>query len=205
MSRQSRIGVMGGSFDPIHVAHLIMAETVREALALDMVLFLPAGAQPLKQGKEATPADRRVEMIRLAIEGNPGFGLSRVDVDRVGLSYTADSMAQLRQEWGGPEQTRMWFIIGSDSLLSFPRWHEPGRILAQTRVAVVRRPTFTAEMDALEEQVPGITGAIDWVDAPLLEISATDIRNRVREGRSIKYRVTEPVRQYIEQHGLYGE
>lgn len=195
-----KIGIMGGSFDPIHVGHLIMAETAREALGLDIVLFLPAGAQPLKQGKEVTPAEDRVEMIRRAITGNAGFGLSRVDVDRAGLSYTADSLAELREEYGeGP----MWFIIGSDSLLQLPRWHEPERVIAQARLAVVRRPTFSADLAALEAQVPGLGAAIDWVDAPLLEISATEIRQRVREGRSIRYRVVDPVREYIEQRKLY--
>ncbi|MGA7733539.1 MAG: nicotinate-nucleotide adenylyltransferase [Chloroflexia bacterium] len=201
----TKIGIMGGSFDPIHVAHLVMADTVREALGLDLVLFLPAGSQPLKQGQPVTPAQERVEMIRRAIEGNPGFGLSRVDVDREGLSYTADSLEELRLEWVGLGKVRMWFIIGSDSLLSFPRWHEPARILAQTRLAVVRRPAFAVDMAALEAQVPGIGEAIDWVDAPLLEISATEIRRRVREGRSIRYRVTEPVRDYIEEKGLYRD
>ncbi len=191
---------MGGSFDPIHVGHLIMAETAREGLGLDRVLFLPVGAQPLKVGQTVTPAEERVEMLRLAIEGNPGFGLSLVDVDRSGLSYTADSLAQLRLELGDAE---MWFIIGSDSLLTFPRWREPQRVLAQTRLAVVRRPTFTADIAGLEAQVPGLGAAIDWVAGPLLEISATDIRQRVRDGRSIRYRVTEEVRKYIEENGLY--
>jgi nicotinate-nucleotide adenylyltransferase len=194
---------MGGSFDPIHTAHLIMADTAREALKLDIMLFLPAGKQPLKQGKPATPAEARVQMIRLAIEGNPAFALSRVDVDREGLSYTADSLAELRAEWGDRDEAHLWFIIGSDSLLTLPNWHDPDRILAQARLAVVRRPTFTADMAALETQVPGLSSAVDWVDAPLLEISATDIRERVRTGRSIRYRVTEPVRLYIEEQGLY--
>jgi nicotinate-nucleotide adenylyltransferase len=194
---------MGGSFDPIHVAHLIMAETAHESLTLDKVLFLPAGAQPLKQGKPVTPAEQRVEMVQLAIASNPAFGLSRVDVDREGPSYTADSLAQLRRELG--DKVDLWFIIGSDSLLTFPRWREPERILSQARLAVVRRPTFTADMSALEAQIPGITAAIDWVDAPLLEISATDIRRRVREGQSIQYRVLDTVRLYIEQNDLYRE
>ena len=200
-----KLGIMGGSFDPIHVAHLIMADTAREALGLDLVLFLPAGSQPLKQGKPVTPAEQRVEMLRLAIQDNPRFELSRVDVDREGLSYTADSLQELREEWGDPGETALWFIIGSDSLVNFPKWHDPPRILAQTRLAVVRRPTFASDMAALEAQVPGITNAIDWVDAPLLEISATDIRRRVREGRSIRYRVPEAVRAYIEHNGLYKD
>ena len=144
-------------------------------------------------------------MIRLAIQDNPQFQLSRVDVDREGLSYTADSLQELRQEWGDPAEAALWFIVGSNSLVNFPKWHDPARILAQTRLAVVRRPTFTADMAILEAQVPGISNAIDWVDAPLLEVSATEIRQRAREGRSIRYRVTEAVRAYIEQEGLYKD
>jgi nicotinate-nucleotide adenylyltransferase len=159
----------------------------------------------LKQGKPVTPAEQRVEMLRLAIQNNPRFELSRVDVDRQGLSYTADSLRELREEWGDPGETALWFIIGSDSLVNFPNWHDPPRILAQTRLAVVRRPTFTADMAALEAQVPGIQAAIDWIDAPLLEVSATDIRRRAREGRSIRYRVIDAVRAYIEQNDLYKD
>jgi nicotinate-nucleotide adenylyltransferase len=199
-----RIGVMGGSFDPIHLAHLLMAEMVRESLSLDLVLFMPAGTQPLKQGRAATSAKQRVAMVELAIAGNPAFQVSRVDVDRPGPSYTADSMERLREEWGGPEETAMWFIVGSDSLLTFPKWRHPERIIAQTRLAVVRRPTFDADLAPLEAALPGIGKALDWVDAPLIEISGTDIRRRVAEGKSIRYRVPDVVREYITAHGLYA-
>ena len=203
MQAHTRLGIVGGSFDPPHVAHLIMAETVREALRLDLVLFMPVGTQPLKQDREASHEDHRVAMTELAIAGNPAFALSRVDVDRDGPSYTADSLERLREQYGGPDRAAMWFVVGSDSLLNLHRWREPGRILAQTRLAVVRRPTFDADLDALEARVPGITAAVDWVDAPLMEISSTDIRERLRQGRSARYRVPAPVLAYIKQHGLY--
>ena len=202
-----RLGVIGGSFDPIHIAHLIMADTVREVLGLDRVLFMPAGEQPLKRGKPATPAEQRAAMVQLAIEGNPYFILSRVDLDRTGPSYTADSMERLREEWGGPDRVAMWFITGTDSLLTMSQWREPGRILAHTRLAVIQRPNFSADgagiMDALEAQIPGIKAAIDWVPAPLMEISSTDMRERVHAGRSIRYRTLESVREFIESHNLY--
>jgi nicotinate-nucleotide adenylyltransferase len=200
-----RTGIMGGSFDPIHMAHLLMAETVREALSLELVLFMPAGTQPLKQGRAATPAVQRADMVELALRGNPAFALSRVDIDRPGPSYTADSLEELRREWGKEQETAIWFILGSDSLLTFPDWREPERILAQARLAVVRRPTFKAALAPLEAKVPGLTAAIDWVDAPLLEISGTDIRRRVAEGFSIRYRVPETVRDYIEAYKLYSK
>jgi nicotinate-nucleotide adenylyltransferase len=194
---------MGGSFDPIHMAHLLVADTVQESLSLDVVLFMPTGTQPLKQDMAATHAEQRVAMVEMAIAGNPAFRLSRVDVDRPGPSYTADSMERLREEWGGPDEAAMWFIVGSDSMLTFPRWRDPERIIAQTRLAVVRRPTFNADLAPIEAAIPGITAAIDWVDAPLMEISGTDIRRRVAEGKSIRYRVPDAVREYIDVHGLY--
>jgi nicotinate-nucleotide adenylyltransferase len=200
-----RIGIMGGSFDPIHIAHLIMAETVRETLSLDLVLFLPAGTQPLKQDRATTPAEQRAAMVELAINDNPAFALSRLDIDRPGPSYTADSLEQLRNEWGGLEETAMWFIIGSDSLLSFLKWREPERIIAQMRLAVVRRPAFTADLAPIETRLPGFTSALDWVNAPLLEISGTEIRRRVAEGLSIRYHVPEVVREYIYAHDLYSQ
>ena len=198
-----RLGIMGGSFDPIHIAHLLMAETVREALSLDRVLFLPTGTQPLKQDTQATPAEHRVAMLELAIKSNPTFALSTVDIDRAGPSYTADSLEQLRKEWGRREETAMWFIVGSDALLNFPKWHQPERVIAQARLAVVRRPTFDADLAPMEAAVPGLSAAIDWVDAPLIEVSGTDIRKRVAEGLSIRYRVPDAVRDYIASHGLY--
>jgi nicotinate-nucleotide adenylyltransferase len=198
----SRLGVLGGSFDPVHIAHLLMAETVREALSLDLVLFVPTGVQPLKQGRPVTPAEHRVKMLELALRDNPCFEISRVDVDRDGPSYTVDTVRQLREEWGG-DALQMWFIVGADSLASFPRWRDPDGILSQTRLAIVRRPDVSVDMAALEQWLPGIAASVDWVDAPLVEISATDIRQRVAAGHSIRYRVPKAVREYIEAHDLY--
>ncbi|MDQ5824796.1 MAG: nicotinate-nucleotide adenylyltransferase [Chloroflexota bacterium] len=197
-----RLGMLGGSFDPVHIAHLLMAETVREALSLDLVLFVPTGVQPLKQGRPVTPAGHRVKMLELALQENPYFAISRADVDREGPSYTVDTVRQLREEWGG-EALQMWFIVGADSLASFPRWRDPAGILSQTRLAVVRRPGVSIDMAVLEQRLPGIAASIDWVDAPLVEISATDIRQRVAAGHSIRYRVPEAVREYIVAHDLY--
>jgi nicotinate-nucleotide adenylyltransferase len=197
-----RMGVMGGSFDPIHVAHLVIAETVREALDLDLVLFVPAGRQPLKAQREAAPAEHRAEMVRLAIEGNDRFALSRDELTRPGPHYTAETLPRLRAQWGAPDMS-LWFLVGADSIASFPRWRNPGAIIRQARLAAVKRPGYALDMAALERQVPGLAAAIDWIETPLMEISATDVRRRVREGRSIRYRVPEAVREYIEAHNLY--
>lgn len=198
-----RLGVMGGSFDPIHFAHLLVAETVREALELDLVLFLPVGQQPLKLGQPQASVEHRITMVELAIAGNPHFALSRVDADRPGPSYTVETLRQLREEWSEPGM-EMWFIIGADSLLTFPRWRDPEGILSQTRLAVVRRPGYLPDTSSLYAETPQLEAAVDWVDAPLMEISATDIRRRVAEGRSIRYLAPETVREYIEEHGLYS-
>jgi nicotinate-nucleotide adenylyltransferase len=197
-----RLGVLGGSFDPVHVAHLLVAETVREALGLDLVLFLPAGRQPLKRHRQATPAEHRVAMVELAIRDNPRFALSRIDVDRRGVSYTAETVHVLRRDWGG-DAISMWFIIGADSLASFPQWHEPEAVLACTRLAVVRRPGVQLNLASLYSQLPQLQNTLDWIDTASMDISATDIRRRVAEGLSIRYRVPESVRKYIEAQGLY--
>ncbi|MDQ3930495.1 MAG: nicotinate-nucleotide adenylyltransferase [Chloroflexota bacterium] len=197
-----RLGILGGSFDPIHVAHLISAEAVREALSLDLVLFAPVRQQPLKRSRVQTAPEHRVAMVQLAIAGNPYFALSRVDVDRQGPSYTVRTLELLQQEWSAPE-LRLWFIIGSDSLFTFPSWHDPAGILAQARLAVVRRPGTQLDRTSLYNAVQGLESSIDWVDAPLIDVSATDLRRRVAEGLSIRYRLPEAVGEYIETHGLY--
>ncbi len=196
-----RLGVMGGSFDPVHMAHLISAEAACEELALDLVLFVPVSRQPLKEGKPASSAEQRLAMVERAIAGNPHFAISRADVDRSGPSYTVETLRQLRAEWG--EQLEMWFIVGSDSLLTFAGWRDPEGILAQARLAVVKRPGVASDFSAAVAVVPQLVAATDWVEAPLMDISATDLRRRVAEGRSIRYRVPDSVREYIEANGLY--
>jgi nicotinate-nucleotide adenylyltransferase len=180
-----------------------MAESAREALSLDTVLFVPVREQPLKQGRQVSPVEHRIAMVELAIEGNPHFALSRVDVDRPGPSYTVDTLRQLREQLGEAEKVAIWFIIGADSLVTLPRWRDPTGILAQARLAVVRRPGITPDLSDLENLMPGLPAHIDWVDAPLIEISATDLRRRIAEGRSIRYRVPRAVVEYIEREGLY--
>jgi nicotinate-nucleotide adenylyltransferase len=180
-----------------------MAESVREALALDIVLFVPVAEQPLKQGRGVTPAEQRVAMVLLAIAGNPYFALSRVDVDRPGPSYTVDTLLRLRDGLGQRDETEMWFIIGADALATLPRWRDVEGILAQTRLAIVARPGVVVDIAALQAQLPRLQANIDWVDAPLIDISATDLRRRVAEDISIRYRVPDAVREYIEANGLY--
>ncbi len=196
-----RLGVLGGSFDPIHIGHLIMAEAVREVLDLDLLLFVPTAIQPLKQEHLASTPQHRVAMVELAINGNPYFSLSRVDVDRPGPSYTVDTLRLLRQEY---PQAAFWFILGADALHSFPRWRDLEGILAQARLAVVRRPGPTVDVTALSQTLPQLQAAVDWVDAPLIDISSTDLRRRAADGLSLRYRVPDPVLDYIEANQLYS-
>src|SRR5690348_8431372 len=133
-----RLGILGGTFDPIHFGHLILAQVAAEHLALDQVLFAPAGVQPLKRDRRTSPAAQRVQMVEFAIAGNPRFALSRVDVDHPGPSYTVETLDRLRAAWG-PEAA-FWFLIGLDSLASLRAWRDPAGLLERTRLAVAPRP-----------------------------------------------------------------
>ncbi len=196
-----RIGVIGGTFDPIHVGHLILAEEARGRLGLEQVLFVPAGLPPHKVGREITPPERRVEMVRLAIADNEHFALSRVDVDRPGPCYTVDTIRILRDAWG--HKAEIYFLMGGDSLLELPTWRHPDLLLRMCHVVALGRPGYRAEMADLERILPAIAFAIRILDAPRVDVSATAIRQRVRAGRSIRYLVPPPVEQYIYRHRLY--
>lgn len=196
-----RLGILGGTFDPIHHGHLLAAEEARYQLALDRVLFVPAGSPPHKTKRAITPAHHRLRMVELAIAGKPYFGLSRVDLERPGPHYTVDTLALLRAEWG-PEPA-FFFIEGNDSLLDVPDWRQPWQLIELCELAVVTRPGAEIDLVELERQVPGLTARIHWVPMPLLQISSSDLRVRVREGRSISYLVPPAVEAYVEAHGLY--
>lgn len=194
-------GVFGGTFDPPHTGHLILAELARSALRLSEVVFIPAARPPHKLDEEFTDASHRLEMTRCAIADNERFSLSTIELERDGPSYTVDTLRQLRQKWG--ETVDIYFIIGADSLVDFPTWHKPAEILKMCRLAVVRRPDVDIEFEALEAKLPGIEDRTYFVPAPLIEISSTNIRERVAADRSIRYLVPRAVEQYIYEHGLY--
>ena len=200
-----RIGVLGGTFDPVHYGHLVIAEEVFATLKLTEVLFVPAGHPPHKTIVEITAAEHRLKMLELAIASNPHFTISRADLDRPGPSYTVDTLQLLRKQWG--VHTAIYFIIGGDSLEDLLSWHNPSGILEQlTHLVAVRRPGYTeseAYYDSLDARVPGIKQRLLVVDAPQFNISATDLRKRVAEGRPIKYQTPESVESYIVQYGLY--
>ena len=193
-----RVGVLGGTFDPVHFAHLVLAEQARDALALDLVLFVPAGEPWRKSHRVIAPGADRLEMLGRAIEGNEAFGISDVELRREGPTYTADTLDALAAERLDDE---FWFIVGADALADLPNWHEPERIVRHARLAVAPRDADDAE--APLPAIPGIRGRIDRFAMPRIEISSTDIRARVAAGRSIRYLVPAAVAAWIAERGLY--
>ena len=198
----TRLGILGGTFDPPHIAHLVMADQAWRQLRLARVLFAPAGQPPHKRGRLITPAELRVAMVQRAIAGHAAFELARVDLDRPGPHYTADTLALMRGLYPDAE---LVLLVGSDSLRDLCKWHAPARVAALAHFAVMRRPGAEPDMQALEAAFPGLAGRVSWVDAPWLDISSHDIQRRVRQGRSIRYLVPKAVESFIAEHGLYME
>jgi nicotinate-nucleotide adenylyltransferase len=197
-----KIGILGGTFDPIHGGHLAIAETARTRLGLDEVHFMPAAITPLKEGGAITEPEHRVAMVQLAIAPYPYFKLSTVEIDRAGTSYTVDTIAELRRRFDPDDE--LYFIIGLDSLGQFARWREPARIIGMCRLVAVPRPGYSLpDRDALEAAIPGISNSLTVLDEPKVHISATEIRERVRKGRPIDDLVPEAVAEYIRKKGLY--
>jgi nicotinate-nucleotide adenylyltransferase len=198
-----RLGVFGGTFDPPHYGHLAAAEEAAEVLRLARVLWVPTGQPPHKPSAPASAAAHRVAMTTLAIADNPRFGLSTVDVDRPGPSYTADLLPLLAAEHGSSAE--LYFICGMDMLASFLAWHEPERVIRQCELVAVTRPrTASVDLSALERALPEARDRIHLLDAPGLDIAGTDLRARFATGRSVRYLVPESVTAYVRQHGLYG-
>jgi len=197
-----RLGLLGGTFDPLHVGHLILASIAADALALEVVWFVPAADPPHKQGRAITPARHRLAMLALGIAGDSRFALSTIDVDRPGPHYSADMVALAQEQ---APQAALFFLLGSDSLADLPGWHRPDLLLGRCTLAVYRRPDAPVDMAALEARLPGLSERVIWVDGPGVSLSATAIRERARAGRSIRYLVPDSVRAYIEAHRLYNQ
>jgi nicotinate-nucleotide adenylyltransferase len=198
-----RIGIIGGSFNPIHIAHLIIADRFVDQLALDACYFVPAFQSPFKIGDTglASPEDR-VAMVSLATEQHPKFHVSPLEVDRQGVSYTVDTLRTLSAENPGAV---LHLLIGSDQAIEFVRWRDWQDICRIAQLCIVRRPfLLTPEQEQrMTEQLTIDGRAPIWIHAPLLEISSTDIRNRVADGKSINYQTVKAVRDYIDEKKLY--
>jgi nicotinate-nucleotide adenylyltransferase len=198
-----RLGIFGGTFDPVHYGHLLLAECCREQLQLDRVWFLPAAVPPHKQRRELAPGAMRVEMLELAIGGHEGFEVCRYEIERGGVSYTVDTLAHLRAEDPARE---LFFLMGADSLRDLATWREPERICRLAMPVVVRRAGDPAQLDqlaALVDRERLEASARHQVDMPRIDLASSDLRARVARGLSIRYRTPRAVEKYIETHGLY--
>jgi len=200
-----RLGLLGGTFDPVHYGHLLMAECAREQCQLDEVWFVPAAVPPHKQQWTVSPAGQRIEMLELAIGGNDRFSVSRIEIDRGGVSFTVDTLEALHAERPADE----WYLIlGADSLVDLPTWREPVRIAELATIAVCGRPGFDPQLPALAGVLPAtLLDSIQRhrVEMPPLGLSSREIRRRVALGLSIRYQTPRAVEKYIETHELYRQ
>lgn len=197
-----RVGVLGGTFDPVHNGHLIIAEEAQAKLGLEKVLFIPAGRPWFKDGENVSDMGWRLDMLKLAVNGNPSFEIDTMELEREGATYTIDTMEELSKRMG--RDVELFFIIGIDALSELGRWKEPERLASICHFATMRRPGFTElDLESMEREVPGVSGRVHVLDNVQVDISSSDIRSRVEEGRSIRYLVPPAVRAYIEEQGLY--
>ena len=197
-----KVGIMGGTFDPIHIAHLIIAEEARTRLALDRVIFIPAGEPWMKPGHNVSEAGQRAEMAKLAISSNPFFSLSLSEIERPGPTFTVDTLEQLLVELG--YDTQLFLLLGWDSVAEMTSWKAPYRVSKMATVVAFPRPGFNKpEIAVLERAMPGVAERIVFLDAPYLEISSTGLRKRIANGGSVRYLVPDAVGQYITENKLY--
>lgn len=206
MSGGGRLAVYGGSFDPVHVGHLAIAQAALAAGAAEHVLFVPTGQQPLKPDAKPAPGWARVAMLEAAIGGEPRFAVSRLELARPGPSYTLDTLRLLKEQH---PQTDLMFLCGADQLATLPRWHRPFELLAEFALLVAERPGQRAVQAIIADLAaagfaPTLLARVQPVPAPLLDVSATEIRARVRRGEPITKLVPPGVADIIARHGLYG-
>ena len=197
----TRIGILGGTFDPIHYGHLAIAEEARVALQFERVLLIPAARQPLKQGGHAATPAQRLKMVRLACASNAAFEVSAIEIKRDGPSYTVESLRALRHQGIG----ELHFILGADAAAELYRWHAAQEIITLARIVVVGRPGVVLDRAALERGLPGVSAQMTVLEGPQLEISSTALRRRVAAGLPIRYQTPDRVVEYIAAHRLYLE
>lgn len=203
-----KIGVMGGTFDPVHNGHLVTSEEARYQFGLEKVIFIPSARPPHKRESKQSPFEDRYRMVELAVEGNDYLSASALEMKREGLSYTIDTLRELRRIHGA--EAELFFVTGADAILEILTWKDPGEILAISRLIAATRPGYNLER--LNEALPGYNslgepaaGKVHAMEIPALSISSTDIRKRVMEKRPFRYLVPEPVWAYISKKGLYLE
>lgn len=195
----SSIGILGGSFDPIHYGHLAIAEEARIALGLDQVLLLPTAYQPLKGGAHAASPLQRLHMTALACRTNTAFVPSAIEIERSGLSYTIDTLQALRVDYSGA----LYFILGADALMDLPRWRAIEQILQIANIIAVRRPGIHLDLNTLRGRLPNLERRLTLLDGPHMHLSSREIRQRVAKGRPIRYLCPDSVVDYIVDQELY--
>ncbi len=196
------IGILGGTFDPVHNGHLIVADVARAQLNLNEVLFIPAGQPWLKLERIITPAEHRLHMLRLALDDTPYFSISEIEIERSGPTYTVDTLTALKEQLNAEEE--LFFILGQDNLMQLPQWHEASNLIELCYLVAAPRPGVKKpDLKALEASIPGITQRVMLMKQPQVDINATDIRERVVRGLSVRHLVPEPVNRYIKENRLY--
>jgi len=197
-----KTGVLGGTFDPVHRGHIMVAEEARARLGLSGVILMPTGQPWFKQDNPVSAARHRLEMVRLAIAGKPYLKLSSMEVERSGPTYTVDTIAQLKARAGAGDE--LFFIMGWDNLAQFPHWREPSRLITMCRLVAVPRPGYSLpDLDSLEAEVPGLKENLILLEKPEVAIDSTDIRECIARGSSVDRLIPGAVIKYIEQHQLY--
>ncbi len=200
-SMAQRIGIYGGTFDPIHHGHLVAAIEVLSVMRLDTLVFMPAGVPPHKRHLAISKSQHRVQMVALAIAEQPQFTLSTLDLAPDRPAYTADLLAHLRDRWGAHHE--LFFIMGEDSLRDFPKWRTPDQIATLAQLIVVTRPNIEVDLATVTTTVPALAGRIHLVGIPQLDIASSDLRTRVATGQPIAFQVPTTVERYIREVGLY--
>jgi nicotinate-nucleotide adenylyltransferase len=196
-----RLGIFGGTFDPIHLGHLVIAEEARASLGLDRVLIIPARVSPFKLGQVTASAEDRLRMVELAIADNAAFQASRLEIDREGPSYTVDTLRQLNDLYC--PRPELFLLMGTDSLATIACWHQAQELIKLAQIVAYTRPGVSFDPAEVDRQVPGLAAVTHLLEAAEMDISSSDIRCRVREGRTIRYLVPSAVEGYIRQRNLY--
>jgi nicotinate-nucleotide adenylyltransferase len=197
-----KLGILGGTFDPVHCGHLLIAEEAQSRMELQRVLFCPAGQPRLRTGEPEASAHHRLEMVRWAVQSNPDFSVSAIEIGRKGPSYTIDTLETLRQQEG--PGTDLYFIMGADTLEGFDQWKEPGRVLELCRLVVVKRPGYEdPEIESVIRTFPAAKGRVFRLQGPCSKLSARTVRQRVAMGLPIDGLVPQVVKAYIDEQCLY--
>ena len=199
---REKIGILGGTFDPVHLGHLIIAEEVRSNVGLDKILFVPAGVPWMRENEGVSAGKHRLNMVDLAVKSNPHFQSSSIEIDRQGVTYTADTLETLREDLN--HEVELSFIMGMDVLEKFHLWKSPETVVELCSLVIVNRPGNQAvDVNEVVKIYPEAGAKLRIINVPRMEISSSEIRERVRQEKSLKYLVSEEVIEYIDQNNLY--